>query len=289
MNKKMGASETTKLKSILSAGGILDRIVEKRVLRIEQAKQLAPISDLVERCVKTVLRHSSFREAISRTDRTNIIAEIKRQSPSKGVIREDFHHLEIAQNYALAGAAAMSVLTEEDFFGGSLTYLREIHEHLDVPLLRKDFIIDEYQIYEAALSGASAILLITAILDDELLAAFLKRADELNLDALVEVHSEEEMRRAVQAGAKLIGVNNRDLTTFHVDLETSIRLAPLAPGDAILVSESGITTGDEIDTLKTAGYRAFLIGEHFMIQNDIAKALCALVQQSDKYSCKESK
>jgi indole-3-glycerol phosphate synthase len=289
MHKRMRASETTKLKGVLSAGGILDRIVEKRVVRIQKAKQSLPLSNLVEQCTKTDCKPRWFGKAISRTDCTNIIAEVKRQSPSKGVIREDFNHLEIARQYAQAGAAAMSVLTEEDFFGGSLTYLREIHEHVDVPLLRKDFIIDDYQIYEAAASGASAILLITAILDNDLLTAFIQRASELNLDALVEVHTEAEMRRAAQAGAKLIGVNNRDLTTFQVDLETSIRLAPLAPPGAILVSESGITTGDDIGKLKGAGYRAFLIGEHFMRQNDLASALSVLVQESDKYACKESK
>jgi indole-3-glycerol phosphate synthase len=271
------ATEKSKLKGVLSAGGILDRIVEKRVERIEQAKQVTPFHTLLEQCSKGEFKHRSFREALSRTGSTNIIAEIKRQSPSKGLIREDFNHLEIARQYAQAGAAAMSVLTEEDFFAGSLTYLGEIHERVDVPLLRKDFIIDEYQIYESALSGASAVLLITAILDDELLAAFIKQAGNLNLDALVEVHTEEEMRRAAQAEAKIIGVNNRDLTTFNVDLETSIRLAPLAPTSTILVSESGISSGEDIRKLKAAGYLAFLIGEHFMRQNDIGEALRALL------------
>ena len=284
----MVATETTKLKGILSAGGILDRIVEKRITRIQEAKRLLPSSDLVDHCAKREFRQRSFREAISRTDRTNIIAEIKRQSPSKGIIREDIHHLKIAQQYAQAGAAAMSVLTEEDFFGGSLTYLREIQERIDVPLLRKDFILDEYQIYEAAAAGASAILLITAILDDELLTAFIQRAGELNLDALVEVHTEEEMRRAAQAGAQIIGINNRDLTTFRVDLEISLKLAPLAPPAAILVSESGITTGEDIHKLKAAGYQAFLVGEHLMRQSDIAKALSVLIQNSNEYTCKES-
>jgi len=272
------ATEKSKMKGILSAGGILDRIVEKKMARIQEAKQVVTLNALVERYAQAECRHRSFIEALSRTDRTNIIAEIKRQSPSKGIIREDFNHLEIAGQYAKAGAAAMSVLTEEDFFGGSLHYLREIHEQIDVPLLRKDFIIDEYQIFEAALAGASAILLITAILDDELLAAFIQHAGELNLDALVEVHTEEEMRRAVQVGAKVVGVNNRDLTTFNVDLHTSIRLAPLASSDAILVSESGITTREDIDRLKAAGYQAFLIGEHFMRQPYVGDALKILMQ-----------
>ncbi|MEW6129724.1 MAG: indole-3-glycerol phosphate synthase TrpC [Acidobacteriota bacterium] len=269
-------ADPKKFKGILSAGGILDRIVAKRLERLEQAKPRTSFSELVDACAKAEITHRSFSDAISRPDQTNIIAEVKHRSPSKGVIRENFNHLEIAREYAAAGAAAMSVLTEEDFFAGSLNYLQEIHAQTDVPLLRKDFIIDEYQIYEACLSGASAILLITAILDDELLAAFIKRAAELNLDALVEVHTENEMRRAIQADAKIIGVNNRDLTTFNVDLETSIRLAALAPTNAALVSESGITTREDIQKLKAAGYDAFLIGEHFMRQKDIGNSLKAL-------------
>jgi indole-3-glycerol phosphate synthase len=272
------AIEKSKMIGILSAGGILDRIVDQRIARIQEAKKMLSLQELLERVAEADCRHSSFVEALSRTERTNIIAEVKKQSPSKGVIRQDFNHLEIARQYASAGAAAMSVLTEEDFFGGSLSYLREIHQQTDVPLLRKDFIIDEFQIYEAALAGASAILLITAILDDELLAAFLQRADEVKLDALVEVHSEAEMLRAVAAGAKIIGVNNRDLTTFTVDLQTSVRLAPLAPESAILVSESGITTREEIDELNAAGYRAFLIGEHLMRQSDVEAAFKSLME-----------
>jgi indole-3-glycerol phosphate synthase len=272
------ATEKSKMRGILSAGGILDRIVEKKIVRIQEAKQAVSLNALVERYGQTECRHHSFIEALSRTDRTNIIAEIKKQSPSKGIIREDFNHLEIAKQYAKAGVAAMSVLTEEDFFGGSLNYLSEIHQQVNVPLLRKDFIIDEYQMFEAALAGASAILLITAILDDELLAAFIKHADDLNLGALVEVHTEEEMRRAVEVGAKIIGVNNRDLTTFHVDLQTSIKLAPLAPSGAILVSESGITTSEDVNKLKAAGYQAFLIGEHFMRQPDVGDALKSFIK-----------
>jgi indole-3-glycerol phosphate synthase len=271
------ATGQTKLKGILSAGGILDRIVEKRIERLEQTKQLTRLNELVEKCAKTQRSNRSFSEAISRKDRTNIIAEVKRQSPSKGIIREPFNHLEIAEQYTQAGAAAMSVLTEEDFFGGHLNYLKEIHEHSKVPLLRKDFIVDEYQIFEARLAGASAILLITAMLDDELLVSLIGCAHDLGFDALVEVHTEGEMRRAVQANAKVIGVNNRDLTTFKVDLETSIRLARVAPSEAILVSESGITTREDIVRLQAVGYQAFLIGEHLMRQKAIAGALLNLV------------
>jgi indole-3-glycerol phosphate synthase len=275
------ATRTTTRQGIRSAGGILDRIVEKRLERLARAKAINSPEELMKQSLQTQVDHQSFREAINRQDRTNIIAEIKRQSPSKGIIREDFDHLALAESYVQSGAAAMSVLTEEDFFGGSLNYLCEIHEQIDTPLLRKDFIIDEYQIFEAHLAGASAILLITAILDDELLSALMKRAEELTLDALVEVHTKEEMLRATEAGAQVIGVNNRDLTTFKVELETSLRLAELAPRQAILVSESGISTEGDICLLKSAGFKAFLIGEHFMRQSDVGQALKALMSVNE--------
>lgn len=271
------ATDKLKTDGILRAGGILDRIVDRRLQRLEEAKQVVSMDELIARCAAMGISAPSFRESLSRTDRINIIAEIKRQSPSKGIIREDFNHLEIARAYAAAGAAAMSVLTEEDFFGGSLNFLSEIYQGVGVPLLRKDFIIDEYQIYEAKAAGAAAILLITAILSDELLEKFIQLAEEINLDALVEVHTENEMRRAAAAGAKLIGVNNRDLTTFKVDLETSLCLARIAPREALLVSESGITTREDIQKLSATGYQAFLIGEHFMRQQDVGAALHELV------------
>lgn len=272
------ATELTRKTGILSAGGILDRIVIKRRERLEAAKRAMSLRELIEHCSTLDIHRPSFREALRRTDRVNIIAEVKRQSPSKGIIREDFDHLEIAGAYARAGASAISVLTEEDFFGGSLSYLHDICERVNVPLLRKDFVIDEYQLFEAKLAGASAVLLITAILGDELLSSFIKLAQELNLDALVEVHTVEEMRRAARADSKIIGVNNRDLTTFNVDLETSIKLATLAPQGAILVSESGITTVENIRYLQKAGYQAFLIGEHFMRQPDVGATLQGLIE-----------
>lgn len=224
--------------------------------------------------------HQAFGDALRGSDGFNIIAEIKRQSPSKGILRADFDHLAIAESYAQAGAAAISVLTEEDFFGGHLNFLRDIHEQTATPLLRKDFILDEYQLLEAYLAGASAILLITAILDDKLLAALIGRAEDFNLEALVEVHSEDEMRRAARAGASIIGVNNRDLTTFKVELETSLHLAKFAPREALLVSESGIHTGADLRRLQAAGYQAFLIGEHLMRQTDVATALRELIEEA---------
>jgi len=267
---------------VICAGGILDAIVQARVIRVEEARRARPLETLIasvpERTGPGEAR--PLREALSREGRVNVIAELKRRSPSKGTIREEFDYISIARSYAEAGAAAASVLTEEDFFGGSLDILRGIRRELDIPLLRKDFIFDEYQVYEAAEAGAAAILLIAAILGDGLLIALLSLADELGLDALVEVHTEEEMRRVAHTGAKIIGVNNRDLKTFEVDLTTSLRLASMAPAGAILVSESGINSGKDIGRLKSAGYRGFLIGERLMREPDPGASLRCLISEA---------
>ena len=227
---------------MLAAGGVLDRIVEAKAIRLAEAKRNAPLEQVIAQCGARA--HRSFAESIAKPERVNIIAEIKHRSPSKGIIREDFNPASIAESYERAGAAAMSVLAEEDFFGGSLDHLRAIRQRVNTPLLRKDFIFDEYQIYESVAAGADAVLLIVAVLDDELLARLIELASEAGIDALVEVHTADEMKRATIAGARIIGVNNRDLTTFAVDLNTSFRLAQLAPAEAILVSESGIKTGE---------------------------------------------
>jgi indole-3-glycerol phosphate synthase len=188
----------------------------------------------------------------------------------------------IAKSYAKAGAAALSVLTEEDFFGGSLDHLKEVRRSVSLPLLRKDFIFDEYQLYESVLAGADAVLLIVSILEDESIASLHGLAGELGVDALVEVHSALEMERATRLAASIIfGVNNRDLTTFNVDLDTSIELAPLAPAGAIVVSESGINTGSDIHRLKSAGFNGFLVGEHFMRAEDPGAALSQLIDEAE--------
>lgn len=270
------------LPGLLSAGGVLDRIVDAKSARLEATKASLPIEATAERARTGSSRAPhSFGQALMRTDRINIIAEIKRRSPSKGVIREDFDAVRIAASYAAAGAAALSVVCEEDFFGGSLDHLRGVRELVDLPLLRKDFIIDEYQVYESAAAGADAVLLITAILGDPLLEHLLGLARELGLDALVEVHSHDEMTRAGDAGAAIIGVNNRDLATFDVDLNVSMELAALAPRDSILVSESGITRGSDILQLKKAGFGAFLIGEHFMRADNPGRALHDLSRECE--------
>ena len=215
----------------------------------------------------------AIRRALQK-DGINIIAEFKRRSPSKGMIREGANAIEIARAYEAGGAVAMSVLTEEDYFEGSLDDLRQVKATVDLPVLRKDFIVDEYQVYESAAAGADAILLIVAALDDELLAHLRRLAeDELQMDALVEVHTSDEMRRAAACGARLIGVNNRDLRTFEVSLDTSLRLASDAPAEALLISESGLNNAADLQRLYEAGYRGFLIGETLMRAEDPEQAL----------------
>jgi indole-3-glycerol phosphate synthase len=256
---------------VLAAGGVLDRIVDAKSIRLAEAKRRTPLEQVIELRGARVRR--PFAESIAKPERVNIIAEIKHRSPSKGIIREDFDPVAIAESYDEARAAAISVLAEEDYFGGSLDYLRAIRQRVSAPLLRKDFIFDEYQIYESVAAGADAVLLIVAVLDDELLAQLIGLADETGLDALVEVHTAGEMKRATLARARFIGVNNRDLTTFAVDLNTSFQLARLAPAAAVLVSESGIRTGEDIRNLKSAGFSGFLIGEHFMRAENPGDAL----------------
>ena len=238
---------------------VLSEIIAKKRERVREAKARA--------------NPHAFRRALEK-DGVNIIAEFKRRSPSKGMIREGANPIEIARAYEAGGAVAMSVLTEEDYFAGSLNDLRQVKSAVDLPVLRKDFIVEEYQVYESAAAGADAILLIVAALDDESLARLRRLAeDELQMDALVEVHTSDDMKRAVACGAKLIGVNNRDLRTFEVSLETSLRLAREAPSDALLISESGLNNAADLRRLYDAGYRGFLIGETLMRADDPAAAL----------------
>lgn len=267
-----------------AAGGVLDRIIDAKAKRLEHAKHAAPAEQVREKSLQAIdaRRANSFARALTRKGAANVIAEVKHRSPSKGVIREDFDPVAIARSYSEGGAAALSVLCEEDFFGGSLNHLAAIRKQVDLPLLRKDFIFDEYQIHESILAGADAVLLIAAMLEDELLMRLIDLAAKLRLDALVEVHSADEMGRAERAGARIIGVNNRDLTTFTVDLGTSIELATLAPEGAILVSESGINSPEELQLLQSAGFHAFLIGEHFMRAADPGNALQALIAGCEK-------
>ncbi len=205
-----------------------------------------------------------------------IIAEIKRTSPSGGVLREECDPREIARTYQSAGAAALSVLTEEKFFGGRLSFLSDLRSIVTMPLLEKDFILDPYQIYEARAAGADCILLIVTLLSREHVSEYLALSTALSLEALVEVHTEEELAVALEAGAELIGINNRDLRTFEVSLATTLRLAPRVPSGKVVVCESGIRTRDEMVQLRDCGVHAFLIGETLMRSPDIYSTLSAL-------------
>ena len=214
-----------------------------------------------------------FKKAVSYPGKINLIAEIKKASPSKGVIREDFNVEALAQAYQDAGVAAISVLTEEDYFLGKPAYLKQVSEKFNTPTLMKDFIIDAGQIYEGRYSGASAVLLIAAILSDAQIKHFLTLGKRLDVDCLVEVHDEKELGRALDAGAEIIGINNRDLHTFKIDLTTSEKLIPRIPKDKVIVAESGISTHAEVLRLKQAGAHAILIGETFLREHDVAKKI----------------
>ncbi len=241
---------------------ILDDIVRDKRNDLERAKAVVPLAELQRRALFRNGRRD-LRAALAARGRA-IIAEVKKASPSKGVIRADFDPLAIARGYAAAGAAALSVLTEERYFQGHLDYLAAIRGAVELPLLRKDFLFDPYQLYEARAYGADAVLLIVAILPDTLLHELLWLADELNLSALVEVHDGDELARALGCGARLLGINNRDLRTFHTTLEITERLVPAVPRDALVIAESGIEAVADIERLERAGVKAFLIGEAFM-------------------------
>jgi indole-3-glycerol phosphate synthase len=259
---------------------ILKTIVNRKLVEVAAAKRATSISDLnsrisaLEDTPRGFERH--LREAVF-SGWTTIIAEIKKGSPSKGVIRPDFDPLEIAGIYADNGATCLSVLTDEQFFLGHLRYLEIIRETVSLPLLRKDFICDAYQIYESRAAGADAILLIASILDLHQLCDFHALACELKLDVLLEVHDEQEMEKALQTDCKLIGVNNRNLRTFVTDLDTTTSLAMMLPQNRLLVAESGINCHADIQRLKSNGAKAFLIGESLMRESDIGAKLQELL------------
>jgi indole-3-glycerol phosphate synthase len=227
-------------------------------------------------------RGSVFESRLSRPGAVNIIAECKRRSPSKGVLASSYDPVAIARAYEQGGAAAISVLTEPTFFDGALEHLAAVRAAVDVPLLRKDFIVDEYQLFEARAAGADAVLLIVAALDQPTLERLQRRAWDLGLATLVEVHDDEELTRAVASGARVVGVNNRNLRTLRVDVAASDRLAAAMPRHVTGVSESGLQSRGDLERLATAGYRAFLIGERFMTDPDPAAALQALMAADGK-------
>jgi len=242
---------------------ILDRIVEKTKIRVKTAKLSLPINELIKSLELNKELFFIFEKTL-KNDRINFICEVKKASPSKGVISKDFNPVKIAKEYKEAGADCISVLTEPDFFLGHNDYLKEIKNKVNIPILRKDFIIDSYQIYESKLIGADCILLICSILTDQELKGFIEIADKLGLSTLVEAHDEEEINRAIKAGARMIGVNNRNLKTFEVDINNSLNLRKMVANGIIYISESGIRDEADIKRCIDANVNAVLIGETLM-------------------------
>lgn len=259
---------------------ILDEILERKRVEVVDAKRSVSAEEMAKRAEARSDEPRGLIRALTTTPPPRVIAEIKRRSPSRGEIRADFDPRAIARAYEAAGAAAISVLTDETFFGGSLAALRSARAATGIPVLRKDFTIDPFQIDEAAANGADAVLLIVAAFGggggSQRLVSLYRRATELGLDALVEVHEEGELDRALDLGARLIGINNRNLETFEVDLGTTERLAKRIPSGVVLVAESGIFTPDDVARLERAGANAFLVGESLMREEDIEMALRSL-------------
>jgi indole-3-glycerol phosphate synthase len=260
---------------------LLEAIVAATRARVDAAMEREPRASLERRAAARTPRGSEFRVRLGRAGSINVIAECKRRSPSRGVLRVAYDPVAIAIGYEQAGAAAISVLTEPGFFDGSLEHLHAVRAAVGIPLLRKDFIVHEYQLVEARAAGADAILLIVAALNDDELMRLSKTAAELELAALVEVHDVGECRRAAEAGATIIGVNNRNLRTLQVDLNASREVAAVMPKGAIGVSESGLKTGADLHAMKGLGYQAFLMGERFMIEPDPGAALAGLIESLD--------
>lgn len=254
--------------SVGTTGTILDRIVDDTRLRVNFQRTIRPLPDITEACRIFPRRVGfPFEKALSKKE-LSFICEVKKASPSKGIIAEDFPYVDIAKEYERIGASAISVLTEPKYFKGSDRYLEEISENVSVPLLRKDFIIDEYQIYQAKLLGASAVLLIASILPDDSLENYRRLAESLGMSALVEAHNAEEVERSVSSGARIIGINNRDLRDFTVDIGNSVNLRPMIPDNVVTVSESGISTPEDIGRIRDAGFDAVLMGESFVRSKD---------------------
>ncbi len=259
------------------SAGVLDEIIARTRARVRQKHHELPLERFLA-LAPTPGARRPFRAALLEREGFNVIAEFKRRSPSRGVIRADLHPTHVAQAYEVAGAVALSVLTEEQFFGGTLDDLQQARSATLLPTLRKDFIVDPYQVWEAWIAGADAVLLIVAALSDAELHQLHASATEAGLTALVEVHDARELQRALDVGAQVIGVNNRDLQTLRVDLETSLRLAERMPSGVVKVAESGLRTAADLHRLRAAGYDAFLIGEHLMQSPDPGEALAALLR-----------
>ena len=267
---------------------ILDEIYKHKLSEVAENKRQVSIETLKEQCKKKQKARSFGAELKSNTN-IRIIAEIKKASPSLGIIRKDFNPVEIARIYEAGGAAAISVLTDEKFFQGNLSYLTDVKKSVNLPILRKDFIIDAYQIFEARSAGADAILLIAALLSKEEMQRYLDLAGQLGMDCLVEVHTEAELKKVLQTNANIIGINNRDLATFKTDLGTTLRLRPMIPAEKIVVSESGIKSRADVVKLIKEGVGAILVGETLMKSDDISaklRELLGLVNHKDTKSTK---
>lgn len=257
---------------------ILDKILHHKAKEVADAKERVPL-DLLKDQAMTLgpARDFAGRLREKAVDGTAIIAEVKKGSPSRGVIREDFDPVEIARIYERAGAACLSVLTDTPYFQGEDAHLAAARSAVDLPILRKDFMIDPYQVVEARSLGADCILVILAAVDDALARDLIAAADGLGMDALIEVHDAAEMARAVALTKGLIGINNRNLKTLQVDLQTSVELAPSAPAGTVVVCESGLGSRGDLDRMAAAGVRCFLIGESFMRQRDVTAAVRAML------------
>ncbi len=255
---------------------VLDQIIAARRRRLEETRARVPLEQ-VERAAESRSERRDFAGALSGV-KLQVIAEMKRASPTRGLLRRHYRRRELAQAYAAAGASAVSVLTEEQFFLGSLDDLTQAREAVELPVLRKDFILDPYQVYESVAAGADALLLIVGALSNQELRTLLELSHRLRIAALVEVHTETELERALTLGAKMIGVNNRNLKTLYVNLETSFILRKKIPSSCIAVSESGIRTGEDLMRLAQVGFNAALIGERLLECDDPGKELARLLE-----------
>lgn len=261
-----------------ATGTILDKIVASRREAVERRKRMLPQVALrmaIERGKPMPVR--DFAGALARRG-ISVIAESKKASPSRGVLRADYAPEALAREFEAAGAAALSVLTEEEFFQGMLEHLKQVRVVVSIPVLRKDFVFDAWQVWESRAAGADTFLLIAAILDEGMLGELIGEGRQLGMEPLVEVHSREELSRALGAGARIVGVNNRDLRTFDVRLETSLELIEEIPEECIAVSESGLRTGDDLERLARAGFDGFLVGEQLMTAENPGAALRALIE-----------
>jgi indole-3-glycerol phosphate synthase len=259
----------------INSGTVLGRIIEARRAEVARRKRIMP-ETVLRMAVQKADAVRDFAAALRR-DTINIIAELKKASPSAGLLRASFDAVALARDFEQAGAAALSVLTEEEFFQGTLAYLRDARAATSLPVLRKDFIVEEWQVWEARAANADSFLLIVAALAPENLIALLALGRELGMEPLVEVHTEAELSTALAAGARIVGVNNRDLHTLAVRVETSVELVEQIPDECIAVSESGLRSGEDLTRLRAAGFDAFLMGEHLMRESDPGRALRGLL------------